>query len=1008
MPFPVPVIAASGTPTQTSHDSGVSLGGIVQLVSGGPLVEWDWTCTASPLNLQEFGEQNGMFVGGVSRQASPVFFVIKSGQFTFRVRARNSEHWSNTLTLVVTGTGATYASSGSTLMNDQVKAEAVSTAIAAAEAQAAAPSADQKNALAGSHGTPSATNLYVTASDPAILAAAAALNADLVSKLALLDPSVNPCVTVSGAAAGADGRGGVFVNVLEAGGPAVDNKMVFASATPLWRWVRATQQIEITGSLDLKAYLACDGTTNDQPAMQTVLDNALGDTSATRPARFRLVKSSALGDTLVFNKQSVEIHGGGWSVKDRYTEGGFVGLAGVAGKPLLHFKSCYASRVRDIHLSALAASPASAGIYLEQTVGVGAYVNWCNVFKNIYIGSMEIGTDVPETQFETGVLFGGADANNETNRFENLIINRPWVGVWLTALQYFGNMFDGLRVHYASKCAVRTWAMFVARECMFLGCGGCADITAADGVTSVAATRTLTSASRDFEALGVRQDDKLTIAAGPDTCTAWVVSASGHTLTIDADWPTGGTAGVSFVVSGGVGDLDLIQSGATIKGFHDEYGYRLARFRSPNGPIQLDVEDGNFLLCTPGTGGAGLAPDGIVIDARDAPAASIAWDVYLKRVAFPVIGGYAGPTATITMKEKAGGAGGGRLTLDDCPGILAANIDMNPTYGPGNTRQVRIFGEGVNAQQQLVDGTVLDPTLGTFEVPDILRAKRARFVPSAIVGPPTSGAHVKGEVSVDVSGDVWICDTSGTVGSWHLAARGHTLPLTAAEALDAMRYPTGWTGANIKGIFSLDQATDQLPAIPKTPTLIITEATPQQPMSGIPFQGGTVIHGAVAFADNTSAKLVANGDGGFADANGNVVSFLTCLEIPTSSPAGFYMLTKAHQGTADGWEFYLSAGVLHLVIHDGAGGYHDATLAGPPDALPHWYAGKIDDVAKSATLYSDFGTSTTVTWANPITAGAQTLAMGKWVGPCAGFSSPYLLIADKAINAAILSDWMGV
>ena len=43
-------------------------------------------------------------------------------------------------------------------------------------------------------------------------------------------------------------------------------------------------------------------------------------------------------------------------------------------------------------------------------------------------------------------------------------------------------------------------------------------------------------AMETFEALGVRQDDKLTIAAGPDTCTAWVVSASGHTLTIDAEF----------------------------------------------------------------------------------------------------------------------------------------------------------------------------------------------------------------------------------------------------------------------------------------------------------------------------------------------------------------------------------------------------------------------------------------------------------------------------------------
>lgn len=593
-----------------------------------------------------------------------------------------------------------------------------------------------------------------------------AINAELIAHLALLDPTVNPCVTVSGATAGADGRGGVFVNVLTAGGPAIDNKMVFASSNPLWRWVRATQQIEITGSLDLKAYLACNGTTDDQPAMQTVLDNALGNTSATRPARFRLVKTAALGDTLLFNKQSVEIHGGGWSEKSRYTEGGFTGLAGVVGKPLLHFKSCYASRVRDIHLSALAASRASAGIYLEQTAGGGSFVNWCNTFKNIYIGSMEIGTDVAETQFETGVLFGGVNANNETNRFENLLINRPWVGVDLREIQYFGNIFDGLRVHYASKAAVRTNARFVARDVLFLGCGGCTDITAADGVTSAAGLRTLTSASRDFEALGVRRDDNLVIAAGPDAISAYVVSVSGHDLVIDANWPTGGQIGVTFNVIGSVGDLDLIQAGAYIRNYHSEFGARIAQFRSPNGPIALVIDGGDYLACDPGTGGSGINADGMMIKATDATAASIAWDVYLKNFGLALVFGYSGPTPLISMKERAGAASGGRVLLEDCGGITAANIDMNPTWGPGNLRIFSMRGEGIIAQQLLVDGTTLDPALATYEVPDQLRCKRIMTVPRSYPNPPATGAHLKGEIVVDSTGQPWICTSAGSPGAW--------------------------------------------------------------------------------------------------------------------------------------------------------------------------------------------------------------------------------------------------
>lgn len=74
-----------------------------------------------------------------------------------------------------------------------------------------------------------------------------ALNADIVAKLATLDPSVNPCVVIGGRTANGDGAGGSFSGVLVLGGPAIDNAIVFASMNPLWRWRRI-----YTGPIDAR------------------------------------------------------------------------------------------------------------------------------------------------------------------------------------------------------------------------------------------------------------------------------------------------------------------------------------------------------------------------------------------------------------------------------------------------------------------------------------------------------------------------------------------------------------------------------------------------------------------------------------------------------------------------------------------------------------------------------------------------------------------------------------
>jgi hypothetical protein len=88
-----------------------------------------------------------------------------------------------------------------------------------------------------------------------------ALNAELVAHLALLDPSVNPCVSVAGSATAGDKGGGTFDKCPNT--ETTDNALIFNSSNAAWKWKR-----RYSGAVDLGWWGGkLDNVTNDRPAL---------------------------------------------------------------------------------------------------------------------------------------------------------------------------------------------------------------------------------------------------------------------------------------------------------------------------------------------------------------------------------------------------------------------------------------------------------------------------------------------------------------------------------------------------------------------------------------------------------------------------------------------------------------------------------------------------------------------------------------------------------------------
>ena len=191
---------------------------------------------------------------------------------------------------------------------------------------------------------------------------------------------------------------------------------------------------------------------DDTAALQALLDSP-GDFSTYRSAGVINLepRTYRISDTLLIKRRSVALRGQGISA----TDGGGTTLlwTGPPGKPMLRFTEAMHCEISNLRLAGNSQAKPSAAISFLESPGNVCPVEG-NMVRNVWIGAM-LGWDADAgRQFANGLLFEGADQNDDFTCFDNLTIYQCDAGIRVSNPMNVGDDFRNIRIYQCDIGAV--------------------------------------------------------------------------------------------------------------------------------------------------------------------------------------------------------------------------------------------------------------------------------------------------------------------------------------------------------------------------------------------------------------------------------------------------------------------------------------------------------------------------------------------------------------------------
>jgi hypothetical protein len=173
------------------------------------------------------------------------------------------------------------------------------------------------------------------------------------------------------------------------------------------------------------------------------------------------------------------------------------------------------------------------------------------------------------------------------------------------------------------------------------------------------------------------------------------------------------TIGHNWIFSYNAIDITFGSGRTAVNGLSSEYSGRLAE-QTGVGPASLEI-NGKYFLITDEING-----DGMVIKAVGNSTVDTYTSVDLSNFLWVKIGGYGGPTPTISIKSNAGGNAWGLLRLSNVTGILAENVDMGIDFFGGGGKRIISVRDGVNSGENVFTAYGQTVDFNRWDIPKIV------------------------------------------------------------------------------------------------------------------------------------------------------------------------------------------------------------------------------------------------------------------------------------------------